>query len=194
MRKPSRTTALGLIALCACSAPGVAPELLDPLRRTPDGGAARVALTPKGIVEVSLPVAETEVPAVVRRTAEALAPGGQRRIEHLPGDGHYRVDVDLGEDAAGRFRSVRLTADGTVVERSHSLPVDAAPAAIVAQLRAAVGGALERVDVVQTDTERYRALGRDADGGRWLAECARGGGITRRVRIRPAALWIETPQ
>lgn len=166
-------------------------------QRAPASALAAVELVGGELTRGQVDVAEADVPAEVLRIESTIQPGGERtvlaRAFGPTGDG-FRFVRRYPRDAACPERSVLLAADGTVLERSHALPVNEAPAAVLERSASVAAGQVTRIHVVQGQPgeEWYRIHLAAADGTRHLLECETDG--TVRLLVRLLAGEIAVPR
>ncbi|MEM7199543.1 MAG: hypothetical protein AAF628_04715 [Planctomycetota bacterium] len=178
----------------ACATPPSTTDAVQALQNAAAGPLQVELQTGGALAAAGVPVAVGDLPRAVSVAIDTIQPGGephtlQRVIQD--GDELYRSTKRYVDGDATSWRSVLLDGDGTVRERSHSLPRLELPASVAAQIERAVRGAIQRVDAVQGDpgAEWFRAYIRHGDA-RWVVDCTRGGAIRRRARILTSELWV----
>lgn len=150
-------TAVGCtLALAACTAGvGLPPGFPALLAECPDRAPARLWIAGDRIVAAAVAVGPGTLPPPVRQSLEAVAPHGEVTFqgrEWGPRGEGFRIDKQYRIDGVEHTRSALITADGTVLERSHSVPVAEAPQAVL-------GTALQfgqRIEDVQIVSGRER--------------------------------------
>lgn len=122
---------LWLIALAACSVPPVSAERLS---KAEPNQVARLTLDGDRVVTLAVPVDFRSLPALARTTCDAIAPEGRllfcAREQGPRGDG-FRVERGYSQPF-DHYRSVLVDANGTVLERSHTLPLSKVPQHVLA--------------------------------------------------------------
>ncbi len=179
MRTPLAAIALTILA-AGCSTPRFTAEFAAAVRELPPGGRAVVEYRngkPRRYAASSDP--ETIPPAARRTAEEFVQPGGTTvstmREWGASGTG-FRFVKKYGEQ--GLLRSVLVNATGDVLERSHQIPLEAAPGAARASVQSTVDGKIVQVDVIQRklrSTDHYRFTVWPSDGShRYVVTTAEG--------------------
>lgn len=121
-------------ALAACTGTGrLAAELDAALAMAPPGAAARLWLDGDRLNTAVVPCLPAELPPAVRQMLGAVAPDGERQFtgrEWGPRGQGFRIEVRYHDPA--HVRSVLLTDDGAVLERSHTVPLTEVPQHVLA--------------------------------------------------------------
>jgi hypothetical protein len=130
-----RHLAAGLCsALAACAGTGPrATELAAAIAAAPPGTAARLWLDGDRLGTAVVPCHQAELPPAVRQMLVAVAPDGERQFtgrEWGPRGAGFRIEVRYADPA--HVRSVLLTNDGAVLERSHTVPLTEVPQHVLA--------------------------------------------------------------
>lgn len=115
-----------------------------------------------------IPIAYSDLPTIVSRTARAVQPGGELRFTGKvyggPEDA-YLIETVYAEIADDHLRRMIIASDGRVLLRSHSLPKSDLPEELAARI--AAKGKLETLEFVAGDgPSYYRVTILDADGAR----------------------------
>jgi hypothetical protein len=157
-----------LVALAACSAARVPPSLQALLRDSPENVPARLTIEQNRIVGAAVPIGPGELPPAVRTALEAVVPGGEltfRGREWGPRGAGFRVDKRYPDSGGGQVRSALVGADGTVLERSHSVPLAEVPQHVLA-IGLATGPIVDDARIVSgPDHEEHWSLSvRDRQG------------------------------
>lgn len=145
------------LALAACATGvGVPPGFPALLAEGPAEAPARLWIAEGGIVAAAVAVGPGALPPAVRQSLESVAPRGEVTFQGREwgprGDG-FRIEKRYRIDGAEHTRSALIAADGTVLERTHSVPLAEAPQNVL-------GTALQiaqRIDDVQFVSGRERA-------------------------------------
>jgi hypothetical protein len=189
-RRP--TALLAALAAAACAHPGLPTGFARAAAEAPEGTPARLILEGDAVVGAAVALGPTALPAAVRLAAEAIAPGGDAEFtgrEWGPrGDG-YRIEKRYDEGQQHAFRSLLVRADGVVLERSHSVGVAKAPAAIVGTAMR-IGREVLRCEIVSgsASEEGWRVLVRDGAGRSHVVELDLDGRLLSRRRLVQAQL------
>ncbi len=190
--------ALAWLLPAACQAPApLPPDLAALAAEAPEDQAVRLCLEDGRVVATTVPLGPGGVPGPARITADAIAPGGVTgftgREWSARGVG-YRVEKTYEDGPAQHFRSVLVTADGAVLERTHSVPLSDVPAPV---LQAALGPA--RSDVLRAEVvsgaereEGWRLLARDRGGRTFVIETDLRGSVCHVARLVPARLAVRS--
>lgn len=122
------------VFLAACAGgPDRGQQLADALLEAPPHSETRLWLDGDRIVGAAAPIGADLLPPLVRTALQATAPDGELAFvgrEWGPrGDG-YRIEKAYAEPL--HRRSVLIAADGTVLERAHTLPVADVPPDVLA--------------------------------------------------------------
>ncbi|MBL8730301.1 MAG: hypothetical protein JNM25_17925 [Planctomycetes bacterium] len=181
-----------LLACAACSTAGAVPaDLSALLAEAPPDVPARLWLDGDRIVGAAVAVGPGEVPADARRTAEAVQPRGERVFqgrEWGPRGEGYRIDVHYAGDAGPEHsRSLLVTADGRVLERSHTVPIPDVPQHVLASAMQIAARIDEARIVSGPEHEEYWSVQvHDRSGRVWVVEVTLDGRIVRSLRRTPA--------
>lgn len=190
-----------LSVLAACQASGLPEGFSEAARRSPGTGRCRLRVESGRVASVAIDVSPRDLPRAARRMADAVLPPEGGKLAELakewgPRGVGFRVRRSYGEPGAD-VRSVLVTEDGRVLERTHRIAPDELPAAVRrAAERARPGGVIEHADVVQGDPgeEGFRVLVREGRAATWLVECdARGEGL-RLYRLLTADVATLVPE
>lgn len=185
-------TALWLLGLTACAAPGLSdPQIAAALQAIPEHGVVSLGVTGGWIAWIRIPAADV-APAPAERTAAGVQPDGELRLrarEWSAAGAGWRF---VKEYPDGQRRSLLVTDDGQVLERTHSLAE--VPAELQQALQAAGRGDVEGVDVVQAapGVEWIRVT-QSTPRGRRIVELALDGSVRRVTRSLPAVLRVVDP-
>jgi hypothetical protein len=130
-----RAAAATLVALsAACSAIGPDPVALDAaLATAPAGEQPRLWLDGDRLIGAAVPCSPIELPPAVRTMLAAIAPDGEQEFvarELGPRGAGFRIDVRYQDPP--HVRSLLLAADGSVLERSHTVATIDAPEHVLA--------------------------------------------------------------
>lgn len=155
-------------ALVACTGTAGRPSLPRLLADAPDDVPARLLLAGDQVAAAAVPLGPGSLPAAVRTTFEAIAPGGTTtfvgREWSERGDG-YRLEKSYVDGLVTKSRSVLAAADGRVLERWHSVPLRDVPQQVLATaLR--TGPAIDEARIVSGPAreEYWSLLVRDRGG------------------------------
>lgn len=170
MRAP-QWTLVGCVssALVACAGTAGRPSLTRLLADAPDDVPARLLLVGDHVAAAAVPLGPGSLPAAVRTTFEAIAPGGNTtfvgREWSERGDG-YRLEKSYVDGLLTKARSVLAAADGRVLERWHTVPLRDVPQQVLATaLR--TGPAIDEARIVSGPArEEYWSLQVRDRGGR----------------------------
>lgn len=197
MRCPQRVSVLftSLLACGACSTAGPVPgdTLTELLAAAPAEMPARLWLDGGRIVGAALPVGPGELPADVRRMVDAVAPGGERVFQGREwgwrGEG-YRIEVRYPDgDTPGHRRSLLVTADGAVLERSHTVGIADVPQHVLASAMQIASRIDEARIVSGPEHEEYWSLGvHDRAGREFVVELTLDGRVLRSRRSMAARI------
>jgi len=168
MRTPLAAIALAISA-AGCSTPGFATEFAAAIRELPPGGRVVIEYREGKVRRYAASVDPETIPAAARRTAdEFVQPGGTTvatmREWGATGSG-FRFVKKYGEQ--GLLRSVLVNATGDVLERSHQILLETAPAAARASVQSTAVGKIIHVDVIQRElrsADHYRFTVWTSDG------------------------------
>jgi hypothetical protein len=144
------------LALAACATDvGIPPDFPALLAESPEPAPARLWLAEGRVVAAAVALGTGALPPAVRQTLEAVAPRGEVTFQGREwgprGDG-FRIEKLYRIDGADHTRSALIAADGTVLERTHSVPLDKTPQAILATAMQEA----QRIDDVQIVSGRER--------------------------------------
>jgi hypothetical protein len=126
--------AIGTLAFASCAGTGgVATSLSRLLAEAPHDTPARLWLAGDRIVAAAAPLGPGSLPPAVRTSLDAVAPAGTttfvgREWGHR-GDG-FRIEKHYSEP--DHSRSALIAADGSVLERAHTLPLAEVPQNVLA--------------------------------------------------------------
>ena len=180
------------LALAACATGDRLPSgFAAGLAETPEGTPARLWILDDHVISASVALGPGSLPAAVRQSLDAVAPRGEVMFqgrEWGPRGEGYRIDKRYQIDGAEHTRSALIASDGTVLERSHSVPVKEAPQDVLAAaLR--VGPHVQSVEIVsgREHEEYWRCVVADRLGRMFVATVGMDGrlvGAMRRVSAR----------
>lgn len=189
---PGRSSSLALLGLLAAcqSGPTLPRGFAALLAEAPNDQLVRLQCDGDRLVGVCVPIAGAALPPAVRQTLDAVAPRGELRFcgreWGLGGDG-FRIEKVYRLDRGDQVRSAWIAADGTVLERSHSVPVLEAPQPVLAALTE-FGTGLDELHVVSGpwSGEVWRATIGDRLGRTFVVEVSPTGQRLRAVRRQQA--------
>lgn len=95
---------------------------------------ARLTITGNQVVAIATPVDYRALPNIARTTCEAVAPNGELTFcgqERGPRGHGFRVEKTYRKPA-GHIRSVLVDVAGTILERSHTVPLGKVPQHVLA--------------------------------------------------------------
>lgn len=194
MRCPLRLLFASLLACAACSTAGPVPvSLAALLAEAPAGAPARLWLDGNRIVGAAVPVGPGELPADARRTAEAVQPRGElvfQGREWGPRGFGYRIDKHYaGEPGPEHSRSLLVTEDGRVLERSHSVPIPDVPQHVLATAMQ-VGNHVDEAHIVSgaEHEEHWSVQVHDRAGRLWAVEVTLDGRLVQSRRSMAARI------
>lgn len=170
-----RWLAFATATLGACHSGGFPLGFAEAAATAPEEAPARIWLQGDRIVGAAAAIGPGALPQPARAAMDAVALGGEQTFlgrEWGARGEHYRVEKRYQEGGAESYRSALVTADGDVVERSHTVPVGKVPPVV---LGAAMkfGRDLRRCDIV-CDAVAERE---------WRIHCVDGGGRTFVVSV-----------
>lgn len=170
IRPLSRWLALVAMSLGACHSAGLPAGFAEAAATGPEDTPARLLLRGNHCIAAAAGIGPGALPQAAKAAMDAVAAGGEtvflgREWSHL-GE-NYRVEKRYSDGNTESFRSALVTADGEVLERSHTVPANKVPPVV---LGAAMkfGRDLRRCDIV-SDTAAERE---------WRIQCIDGGGRT----------------
>ena len=195
MRLPRPLLLLVTFALAACATPPRAAGIAALLRDAPDDLPARLTLAPSGeITAAAAPLGPGMLPRAVRVAFDAVAPGGQThfvgREWGARGDG-YRLEKHYPELPHQPERSVLAAADGSVLERWHTVPLAEVPHHVLATaLR--TGPRIEQARIVsgREAEEHWMFVVRDRLRGTFLVGVGLDGAPRGTARLLSAQLQV----
>lgn len=133
-----------LVCLAACAG-GAQPSPAQLLAQAEPGQVTRLVLDGDRVVAVAAPIDYRQLPPLARTTCDAIAPDGELQFcgweSGARGRG-FRVDKAYVEPVE-HVRSLLIDSDGTVLERSHTVPLTNVPDHVLAT-------ALERGSFVES--------------------------------------------
>lgn len=171
IRPLSRWLALATVTLGACHSGGLPRGFAEAAATAPEEAPARLWLQGDRIVGAAAAIGPGALPQPARTAMDAVAPGGEQTFlgrEWGPRGEHFRVEKRYVDGSgAATYRSALVTAEGQVIERSHSIVVNKVPPAVLGEAMK-LGRDLRRCDIVSDAiTERE-----------WRIHCVDGGGRT----------------
>jgi hypothetical protein len=192
---------LGLSLLAAASggchaSPSTAGSFAALAQDAPSDQPLLLTFAGDAVASVAVPLGPGALDARLRAAVDAIEPGGRTVLvarEWGPrGDG-YRIEKRYGDGLAEQFRSLLLSADAIVLERSHSVSVNETPPAVLTAATAATRRAVLRIDIVSgPSTEEYfRLLLRDGGGRRFAVECTPSGAVLATRRLLDAQVQVR---
>lgn len=168
IRPLSRWLALATIALGACRSGGLPPGFAEAAATAPEDTPARLWLRGDRVVGAAAGIGPGAVPQAAKAAMDAVAAGGELTFlgrEWGQRGESFRVEKRYADGGAETFRSALVTAEGEVVERSHTVPISKVPPVVLgAAMR--FGRDLRRCDIV-SDALAERE---------WRIHCVDGGG------------------
>jgi len=168
---------LPLQILAACgSAPPVPAGFAALAAEAPEDEPVRLCIDGERIVSAAASLGPGGLPHDVRVAADAIAPGGRTVFmgrEWGPRGSGWRIEKAYHDGKQEHFRSMLLGSDGSVLERSHSLPLLEVPQQVLLAARAEARSDVQRVDIVSgpATEEGYRVTVADRAGRTLLVEC-----------------------
>jgi hypothetical protein len=128
------TCAISALAACAGAPAGPLP-LARMLADAPTTMPPRLTLDGDRIAGAAVPLGSGELPPAVRTIFDAIAPGGRTRFVGREwgerGTG-YRLEKTYVDGTVTATRAVLASADGTVLERWHTVPTPEVPQNVLA--------------------------------------------------------------
>lgn len=182
------------VAGCATSPPAGSFAALA--QDAPSDQPLQLTFAGDAVASVAVPLGPGGLDARLRAAVDAIEPGGHTVLmarEWGPrGDG-YRIEKRYGEGVAEQFRSVLLSADARVLERSHTLSVSETPPAVLVAATAATRRTVLRIDIVSgpTKEEYFRLLLRDGGGRRFAVDCTPDGAVLATRRLLDAQVLVR---
>jgi len=178
--------------LAACASPGLPPGFCTALANAPETTPARLWLQGDAITAAAVAVAISGLPPAVRTTADAIAPGGELVFagrDWGPAVTGFRVEKRYRDGGREEFRSVLAAEDGSVLQRSHSVPLADVPLAVLAAARAS-GRDVRRCEIVADSAVEvgWRATVVDGGGRTFVVELDLAGEVRSRLRVVGAQL------
>jgi hypothetical protein len=128
-----RHAPVALLLAAACATSAVPASFADEVLAAPGDGEPRLLLNGNSIVAATAPLPTRDLPRAVAVMLDAIAPDGQRTFtgrEWGPRGEGYRIDCSYTDPP--HVRSMLLTPDGRVLERSHTVPIADVPQHILA--------------------------------------------------------------
>jgi hypothetical protein len=168
---------LPLLILAACgSAPPLPPGFAALAAEAPEDEPARLYVDGDRIASAAASLGPGGLPHEVRIAADAIAPGGRTVFtgrEWGPRGSGWRIEKAYQDGKQEHFRSMLLGSDGSVLERSHSLPLSEVPQQVLLAAQAPARSDVQRVDIVSGPTaeEGYRVTVADRAGRTYLVAC-----------------------
>ncbi len=189
---------LGLAALSlgACANTGLPGAFADALATAPEDLPARLHIDGDRIVSAAAAVGPGGIPTAVRATADGIAPGGEVVFEGRewgPYGACFRIEKRYVDGPLHSFRSVLIAASGDVLERSHTVPIQQVPPAVLGAALT-LGRDVQRCEIVSdSSAERlWRATIVDGGGRTMLASIGLDGRLLDAHRLVHAV--ITTPR
>ncbi|GAB4152875.1 MAG: hypothetical protein Fur0037_21710 [Planctomycetota bacterium] len=193
-RTPIFLLSAWLAGSCAATE-ALSREAVHDLAEASSDGPVRLTLRGTEVVSSSVPVSRAGLPERVRTMIEAIAPGGttlRLSRERGPLGEGYRVEKDLGN---GDFRAMLIAPDGSVLERSHAVPLGEVPQQVL--LAATAPGRIDvrRCEIVSDGAREtgWRILVLDGAGRAYSCECSLDGDLLSRSRILDAEISCALP-
>lgn len=186
---------LGTLLAAACAAPRLPPGFAEAAEAAPSEVPVRVWIEGDRLVGAAVPVGPGGLPAAVRHAVDAIAPGGEQLFagrEWGPWGEGFRIEKRYVEPGQESFRSLLLTADGQVLERSHSVPLAQIPNEILLAAMS-IGRDLLRCEIVSGPAAEqfWRATLRDRIGRDRMAIVSLDGRIESTARVLPARIVAQ---
>ena len=192
MNRRALISALALATGACSSGPPLPDGFAASLDRAADSMPVRIHTSGDALASLAMPTDHRSVPADLRRTLEAIAPGGDvtycaRILGTEPG---WLVEKSYPTDdgpAEPHTRSVRVRDDGSLIERTHQLPLAEVPRSV---LRAAlgIGNDVRHARVVQAEGEWFRLTVDNAFGWQHEVDVSADGDVLAVVRVKPAEI------
>ena len=119
------------LALTGCSAsPRLPAEAIQYLRSSPAHAPVHLHLSGAEILSANAATLAPSLPPAVRAAVDAVLPQGAEILrcrEWGPRGAGYRIEKRYDIDGVDHFRTALIAADGKVLERAHSVPIDKVP-------------------------------------------------------------------
>jgi hypothetical protein len=183
-------------AIGGCSAGPSAGSFAALAQDAPSDQPLLLTFAGDAVASVTVPLGPGALDARLRAAVDAIEPGGRTvRVarEWGPrGDG-YRIEKRYGDGLAEQFRSLLLSADAVVLERSHTVSVNETPPAVLTAATASTRRSVLRIDIVSgPSTEEYfRVLLRDGGGRRFAVDCSPSGAVLATRRLLDAEVLVR---
>ena len=181
--------------LAACASADLPPGFGAEAAQSPEDQATRLWLAGDTIVAAAVALGPGGLPPAVRTAADAIAPGGEvvfAGSEWGPRGAGFRIDKRWREGIDESWSSLLLDRDGSVLERTHSVPIAKVPAPVlVAAMQ--VGRDLQRCEIVsgRAREEGWRVLVRDGGGRTFVVELSLDGTRHQLHRCLNASLFVR---
>jgi hypothetical protein len=196
MARTSDPPALPLAALLlgACAGPALPTGFAALAAEAPEDVPARLWLEGDACIAAATAVGPGGLPATVRVAADAIAPAGELVFAGRawgPRGAGFRIEKRYVEGTDESFRSVLLAADGTVLERTHSVPIAQVPVAVLTSAMTA-GRDVRRCEIVSGPEreEGWRALVQNGAGRTFVVALALDGRLLSTQRVVRAVLSL----
>lgn len=183
-----------LLSIASCVPhPSGQPAVLQALEELPGGKTARLYVDANQAPRWVVPLDEDALPSIVRRTAQTVQPDGTLhfvgRVYGGP-EGIYIVEKRYPAQGEDHLRRVIISNDGSVILRSHSLPIDRAPDPVAARI--AARGDLEALEYVEGEGMNYfRATILEAGAVRRVMSYTAEGDLLWGARLLPVEASIS---
>ncbi len=186
MQRLRPNASLAFLALAACAAASIPADLTAHLADAPVDTPTRLWLDGDRIVAAAVAVGPGVLPPEVRVTADAVAPRGELlfygREWSERGEG-FRIEKRYRDVGAEHVRSVLIAADGSVLERAHTVPLAKVPQhVLVAALRVGPEVVEARIVSGRTEEEYWTCVCRNRIGRTFVADIDLDGRLLRTRR------------
>lgn len=184
------------LASAACAVPGLPPGFALAVAENPEDLPVRLWIEGDAIRGGATGVGRGGLPLAVRTTAAAVVTDGETVFqgrEWGPAGTGFRIEKRRTEAGQELFCSALIADDGSVLERSHSVPLAKVPTSVLAAATA-IGRDVQRCEIV-SDREReigWRAVVGDGLGRTYVLGIDLDGSLRKRHRLVAARIAAAT--